>query len=135
MRISSYIAETMAKEASQALGSHAKIVRENVSFPDFPCGTGLSRSAFSSCHLSCQKLSSSHFSVYPSISRPPSSHPSAAVLSFIHLCLSHSPRNLDKNARKIARSRERTRLSSKSIVYRGFNPKIQAQTVKILYLS
>jgi len=106
-----------------------QVVGENVSFPDLPWGTGLSGSAFSSCHLSCQKLSSSHFSLYPSISLPPHVSlqpfvPSSIYVSRTHLAISIKMRE---------KSSDRTRLSNKGIVYRWSNQKIWAQTIKILY--
>lgn len=85
------IVEIVAREAS--LSSETSLsytgVGENVSFPDFPCGTRLSGSAFSSCHLSCQKLSSSHFSLYPSISLPPRVSPRPFFLSSIYVSHTH----------------------------------------------
>lgn len=115
------------REAFQTFPSYAGCRRE--CFPDFPCGTRLSGSVFSSCHLSCQKLSSSHFSLCPSISLPPHVSlcpffPSSIYVSRTYLAIPIKMRE---------KSRDRTRLSNQSIVYRESNQKIWAQTVKIVY--
>lgn len=103
--------EMIARAASQTPPSYAG-VGENVSFPDFPRGTGVIRIRFQFLPLIVPKAILEPF--FPlSLDFPPSLRPffpSSIYVSRIHLAISIKMRE---------KSRDRTRLSNESIVYRG----------------